>query len=58
VHTLERNGLHQEAQVSRREYEEIRHLLPPSLATGSDGNGSDVDAEGEEDDDEDIDTVG
>jgi hypothetical protein len=46
-HTLERNGLIEEAQVSRREYEEIEHLLPPALT-----DGSDIDAEGEEDDDD------
>jgi hypothetical protein len=58
VHTLERNGLSEEAQVSRREYEEVRHLLPPPLTNGSDADGSDVDAEGEEDDDGDIELVG
>jgi hypothetical protein len=42
--TYQRNGLMQEAQASRQEYDEVRHLLPAPLL-----GGADVDAEGEED---------
>jgi hypothetical protein len=53
IHTLERNGLVEEAEAARREYEGVKHLLPPALT-----DGSDVDAEGEEDDDGDVEITG
>ncbi|KAH5336467.1 hypothetical protein HBI23_048150 [Parastagonospora nodorum] len=47
MHTYQQNGLLQDAQESKREYEAVMHLLPSPLR-----NGSDVDAEGEEEDDD------
>jgi hypothetical protein len=52
MHTFQQNGLSDEAQEVRREYETIVKLLPPALTSESFTNGSDVDAEGEEDDDD------
>lgn len=48
MQTFQNNGLVEEAQEARREYEGVLNLLPAPL-TG--GGGSDEDAEGEEDDD-------
>ncbi|KAH7411912.1 cohesin loading factor-domain-containing protein [Phaeosphaeria sp. MPI-PUGE-AT-0046c] len=46
MQTFQNNGLIEEAQEARREYEGVVHLLPAPLTDG----GSDEDAEGEEDD--------
>lgn len=46
MQTFQNNGLIEEAQEARREYEKVVHLLPAPLT----GGGSDEDAEGEDDD--------